>query len=236
MRSSRLLGVTFTLGLGLVGACTTAIESDEAPSIDNYIQGLPYLPVQPAAITMQDPSAPTPEGDYQCTTQNLQETRQYDKIVAYAANSDSLYPGSIVSADSVISGLFTQIVLPRAPETHQHLAGESRGRQEGDHQEPELVGLSRCSRRHPRHRDHGQHAREPLLRDRRGPQPGAAEHVPRRGSELGSVDGVVEDELRLVQAEHALAQHREVHADLLHGGPRRAGLAELDVPAERLAR
>ncbi|HEY4178527.1 MAG TPA: thiol-activated cytolysin family protein [Kofleriaceae bacterium] len=114
MRSSWLLAVTFG---SLLGACTTAIEADEAPSIDTYIQGLPYLPVEPAAITMQDPSAPAAEGDYQCTTQNLQETRQYDKIVAYAANSDSLYPGSIVSADSVISGLFTQIVLPRAPET-----------------------------------------------------------------------------------------------------------------------
>src|SRR6185503_432204 len=49
--------------------------------------------------------------------ENLQETRQYDRIVAYAANSDSLYPGAIVSTDSVLTGLFTQIVLPRAPET-----------------------------------------------------------------------------------------------------------------------
>jgi thiol-activated cytolysin len=62
-------------------------------------------------------SAPTSEGDYQCTSQNLQETRQYDEIVAYAANSDSLYPGAILSADSVLTGLFTQLVLPRAPET-----------------------------------------------------------------------------------------------------------------------
>src|SRR6185503_13828638 len=57
------------------------------------------------------------EGDYQCSTQNLKETRQFDRIVAYAANSDSLWPGALVSADSVLTGLFTQQVLPRAPET-----------------------------------------------------------------------------------------------------------------------
>src|SRR5262249_22390620 len=45
------------------------------------------------------------------------DPRKYDRIVAYAANSDSMYPGAIVSADSVMTGLFTQIVLPRAPQT-----------------------------------------------------------------------------------------------------------------------
>ncbi|MGE5180583.1 MAG: thiol-activated cytolysin family protein, partial [Acidobacteriota bacterium] len=71
----------------------------------------------PAQVTSGAPGSPQRDGDYQCTTTNLQETRQYDQIVAYAANSDSLYPGAIVSADSVLTGLFTQIVLPRAPET-----------------------------------------------------------------------------------------------------------------------
>src|SRR5207245_7152990 len=33
------------------------------------------------------------------------------------ANSGSLWPGALVSADSVLSGLFTQIVLPRSPAT-----------------------------------------------------------------------------------------------------------------------
>jgi thiol-activated cytolysin len=66
---------------------------------------------------MSDPSAAQADGDYSCTTQDLKETRQFDRIVAYAANSDSLYPGAIISADSVLTGLFTPIVLPRAAET-----------------------------------------------------------------------------------------------------------------------
>ena len=85
--------------------------------IDEYIESLPYLAVDAAAVQMGDPSPAQSDGDYSCTTQNLKETRQYDRVVAYAANSDSMYPGAIISADSVMTGLFTQIVLPRASQT-----------------------------------------------------------------------------------------------------------------------
>ncbi|MDX2088733.1 MAG: thiol-activated cytolysin family protein [Kofleriaceae bacterium] len=101
----------------LSGACTVEIASPTGPGIDEYIESLPYLPVADAAVEEGQRSGEAREGDYQCTTQNLKETRQYDRIVAYAANSDSLYPGALVSADSVLTGLFTQIVLPRAPAT-----------------------------------------------------------------------------------------------------------------------
>ena len=99
------------------GACSTDIVEPASGSIDAYIASLPYLPVDNAQVDQGAKSAEAREGDYSCTTQNLKETRQFDRIVAYAANSDSLYPGAIVSADSVLTGLFTQIVLPRNPET-----------------------------------------------------------------------------------------------------------------------
>jgi thiol-activated cytolysin len=100
----------------LSGACSVDIVSPTGPGIDEYIESLPYLPVDNAQVEEGTRSAEQREGDYQCTTQNLKETRQFDRIVAYAANSDSLYPGALVSADSVLTGLFTQIVLPRNPE------------------------------------------------------------------------------------------------------------------------
>ncbi len=100
-----------------LAACTTDLAEPQGGKIDAYIDSLPYLPVEPEQVMQGDRSDPAREGDYECTSQNLQETRQYDRIVAYAANSDSLYPGAIVSADSVLSGLFTQVVLPRAPAT-----------------------------------------------------------------------------------------------------------------------
>ena len=111
---------SLALSLLTLGACTTASvdggEPTEASRIDDYIQTLPYLPVADAKVDQGATSPAERDGDYQCTTQNLSETRQYDRIVGYAANSDSLYPGAIVSADSVLTGLFTQVVLPRAPE------------------------------------------------------------------------------------------------------------------------
>jgi thiol-activated cytolysin len=101
----------------LLAGCTTELVAPEANAIDEYIASLPYLPVENAQVVEGQRSPEAREGDYQCTVTNLEETRQYDRIVAYAANSDSLYPGAIVSADSVLTGLFTQIVLPRSPAT-----------------------------------------------------------------------------------------------------------------------
>lgn len=104
----------------LTAGCTTELGEETAPqgdNIDAYIASLPYLPVEPPQVVQGQASAATRDGDYQCVTENLQETRQFDRIVAYAANSDSLWPGALVGADSVLSGLFTQIVLPRQPVT-----------------------------------------------------------------------------------------------------------------------
>ena len=86
-------------------------------TIDDYIASLPYLPVDAVSVDMGTPSPPQADGDYACSTQSFKETRQYDRVVAYAANSDAMYPGALVSADSVLTGLFTPIVLPRAPAT-----------------------------------------------------------------------------------------------------------------------
>ena len=102
----------------ILAACSEATTgSPDASEIDAYVRSLPYLAVEEPQVTLGAPGAPQRDGDYSCTTENLTETRQFDRIVAYAANSDSLWPGAIVSADSVVSGLFTQVVLPRAPAT-----------------------------------------------------------------------------------------------------------------------
>jgi thiol-activated cytolysin len=116
--------------LASLTACSDMEAPPQAPMIDDYVRSLPYLPVEQPQVSTTTPGTATRDGDYSCTTENLEETRQFDRIVAYAANSDSLYPGAIVSADSVVSGLFTQIVLPRAPETIsvslENLAGSKR--------------------------------------------------------------------------------------------------------------
>jgi thiol-activated cytolysin len=111
--------------LSLMVACSSAAPgpdtdmaaSDDRSKIDEYLASLPYLPVEATGVNEGAPSAEQRDGDYSCTTQNLKETRQYDRVVAYAANSDAMFPGAIIGADSVVNGLFTQVVLPRAPAT-----------------------------------------------------------------------------------------------------------------------
>jgi thiol-activated cytolysin len=119
MSRIRLLLLAVPTALTGLAACDAQIGAplDTSGDIDSYIRSLPYLPTDPPQVTQGDRSAPTKDGDYQCTTQNLKETRQYDKIVAYAANSDTLWPGAMVGGQSVYSGLFNQIVLPRKPLT-----------------------------------------------------------------------------------------------------------------------
>jgi len=112
-----------SLGISLaLAACSSTVENDvpilgDGDAIDAYLRSLPYLPAAEPGVAQSDPSAPAREGDYQCVRQNLSETRQFDRIVAYAANSDSMWPGAIVAGDSVYSGLFAQVGFERRPLT-----------------------------------------------------------------------------------------------------------------------
>src|SRR5437016_109492 len=92
-----------------IGACASDVGDHSVPvdpptdtvarQIDDYIRSLPVLPAAPAGIDGGDPTPAQREGDYQCVSQNLKETRQFDRIVAYAANSDSMWPGAIIAGD-----------------------------------------------------------------------------------------------------------------------------------------
>ena len=93
------------------------LPTDEAAAIDDFLRSLPYLPTSAPGVEEGDRTAPGREGDYQCVRQNLSETRQFDRIVAYAANSESLWPGAIVAGESVYAGLFSQVGFERRPLT-----------------------------------------------------------------------------------------------------------------------
>ena len=87
----------------------------DAGDIDAYIRGIGTMTVEPASMTQGDATTDEITGAYHCIAAPVEETRQYDEIVAYAANSESLWPGAIVAGNSIESGLFTQVVLERAP-------------------------------------------------------------------------------------------------------------------------
>jgi thiol-activated cytolysin len=105
------------LGAGCAATADAGADGDVAAKIDAYIRSLAFLPADPPEVREGARGGPQRQGDYQCVAQDLSETRQYDRIVAYAANSDSLWPGAVVAGESIYSGLFTQVVLPRDPMT-----------------------------------------------------------------------------------------------------------------------
>jgi thiol-activated cytolysin len=108
------------LVLGL-GACSGAVDVPYVPqgttsaSIDAYVRGLGQLEEQAPKVEEGAPGEEIREGDYSCSEQDYKETRQYDKIVAYAANSEAMWPGALVAGDAVYTGHFTPLALPRAP-------------------------------------------------------------------------------------------------------------------------
>ncbi len=113
-----LLGPFLALSVAACAGESPVVDSlSQASAIDDYIRSLDLLPTTPPGVAEGPSSGPQQEGDYQCISQNLSETRQFDRIVAYAANSDSLWPGAIVAGESVYSGLFAQVGFERKPLT-----------------------------------------------------------------------------------------------------------------------
>ncbi len=136
MLQRKTLGLALSVALlGSAGCLEAEGVGDGAPDnaidmeINQHVWGIEYLPVEPPGVTEGLLSDPADSGDYQCVTQNFSETRQYDKLVAYSANSESLWPGSIIRGDSVYTGLFTQMVFDRDPLTFsislENLAGST---------------------------------------------------------------------------------------------------------------
>jgi len=111
---------------------------DDALRINEYIASLEHLPTDDANIEESDASAPEVVGDYQCITQSYKETRQHDKIVAFAANSEALWPGAIVGAESIHSGLFTQAIFDRAPLSYSVSLVNLQGSKTATMKEPSL--------------------------------------------------------------------------------------------------
>ena len=112
---------TVALATLLAGCASSETE------VDRYIRSIDPLDSPPSQVVEGSKSAPSTEGDFACISQDFTETRQYDEIVAFSANSDSLWPGAILRGDSLYDGLFTQVVFDRNPLTFsvslENLAG-----------------------------------------------------------------------------------------------------------------
>jgi thiol-activated cytolysin len=117
----RRLANTFAIGLfaGSLG-CNSQLageisELNQHKMIDEYVLGISALVVEEPNVQAGPTSSAQREGDFSCTTTDLVETRNYDRLVAYSANSDSLWPGAIIGGKSLETGQLTQLQFDRAP-------------------------------------------------------------------------------------------------------------------------
>lgn len=96
---------------------STGDEGQHHGAVDDYIIGLgtPSLPA--SEVAEGEPSEPEPSGEYMCSSTDLSRTQQFDEIVAFAANSGSMFPGALIGGHSIGDGTLTPKVLPRAPLT-----------------------------------------------------------------------------------------------------------------------
>jgi thiol-activated cytolysin len=125
----RRLSLTLAVGAALGSACTGTmspiddvddpgpVSGPEADAIDDFVRSLPSLPTAEPQVTEGPRSPDVRDGDYSCSSQSLSETRQYDRIIAFQANSEAMWPGAILAGDSVYSGQFKQLVFDRRPLT-----------------------------------------------------------------------------------------------------------------------
>lgn len=105
--------------------------AENAAAIDSYVRSLDDAPL-PEDKRVEGPrGAARSDGTYSCAPQPVSETRRFDHVVAYSANSDSMWPGAVVRGDALTTGLFTPLVFERKPMSFsvslENLAGKKSG-------------------------------------------------------------------------------------------------------------
>lgn len=101
----------------------TGPPKDDDADINAYILGLGHLAV-PSPVPAQQIECEGdgcmqdgPKGDYTCDYTYYTVVENFSEFVAFAPNSATLWPGSIVEGADASQGLLTAIGLPRAPMT-----------------------------------------------------------------------------------------------------------------------
>lgn len=139
---SRALPVTGALLFGMtISGCAIdmiAVPEDDALLIDDYIASLERAPLPSAGKTYGQPSPPAQDGEYSCVTRPVSETRQYDRLVAYAANSEALWPGALIAGRSLDTGDLVPVPFARAPLSFSVSLGNLQGQRSTTLTDPKL--------------------------------------------------------------------------------------------------
>ncbi len=107
-------------GVGSIGGGTeNGIGGGEgsASAINAFFASTTLISVDSPKMEISDAGVPKESGDFSCSTVNVSETKQFDKVVAYANGSDVIWAGGLLRGDSVDTGQFTPIAVERKPLT-----------------------------------------------------------------------------------------------------------------------
>jgi len=98
--------------------CSSSCSIEEAQQINEYIQGLGELPPVTEETVENSQTLPVADGDYECTSQNLTETRSISEVSILQDGTTTLFPGAILRGDSLAGNGFTETAFARKPMTY----------------------------------------------------------------------------------------------------------------------
>jgi len=107
---------SIAIAIAIGSGCSDTSEP-QAERIESWVHDLGVREAEPESHEVEPMGDPTESGDYTCSRERWRDTEQFDRITAMVANSQSLYPGALVGADALSTGLLVPKVLDRAPLT-----------------------------------------------------------------------------------------------------------------------
>jgi len=98
--------------------CSSSCSIEEAQQIDDYIEGLGELPPVTEGTVTNNETLPIADGDYECTSQNLTQTKAITEVSILQDGTTTLFPGAILRGDSLAGNGFTETAFARKPMTY----------------------------------------------------------------------------------------------------------------------
>jgi len=122
LRYGSLASALSVLGVFGLASCDAEGPSEREEAINSYVQGLGQLDiaenVPKTEIDCEDQcSDPYTIGNEVCTFKRFTETQRFDRFVAFAPNSATLWPGAVVRGADAENGLLTPVGVELAPVT-----------------------------------------------------------------------------------------------------------------------
>jgi len=90
---------------------------DSARVVDSFFRQLPQMTQAKESRYTETESIESADGDYDCRTKTYVGSPGFSQMIFTRTNVDALYPGALLSGESVLDGSYALSAIPRAPVT-----------------------------------------------------------------------------------------------------------------------